>query len=425
MLAKIASIANIGLETVPVTVEVDVAESGFPGFTIVGLASKAVEEARERVKTAIINSGLEFPSKKITVNLAPADLPKDGAAYDLPIAVGVLLASGQLSMDSKINLARVYFYGELSLDGMLRPTRGILLLALFAQKKRLSEIVVPFPSANEASMVTGIKKLAVKTLPQLVRHITGQKIISPLKRTSAKKLKEEKNLSFAGFGGSAVKGNEYLSIDFNYFELLDIEQARNLIVQIAQLFLKNLNSNEYLQKNNESPYNYPGMTCGVWRHRPDSRGFVRLRSGDVFEDPVIQPNYLQDPRDQQGLLDGIHLARRLLRTPELAKFVDSETLPGPATVGDADLLDFARSYGVSSYHPNGTAHMGPASDPTAVVDDQLRVHGLQGLRIADSSVIPSIPSANICAATMMIGEKAADMIRGRAPLKATDLQLTA
>jgi choline dehydrogenase len=168
--------------------------------------------------------------------------------------------------------------------------------------------------------------------------------------------------------------------------------------------------------------NYPGMTCGVWRHRPDSRGFVRLRSRDVFEDPVIQPNYLQDPRDQQGLLNGIHLARRLLQTPELAKFVDSETLPGAATVSDADLLDFARRYGVSSYHPNGTAHMGPASDPTAVVDDQLRVHGLEGLRIADSSVIPSIPSANICAATMMIAEKAADIIRGRAPLKAADLR---
>lgn len=171
--------------------------------------------------------------------------------------------------------------------------------------------------------------------------------------------------------------------------------------------------------------NYPGMTCGVWRHRPDSRGYVRLRSGDVFEDPVIQPNYLQHPRDQQVLVDGIRLARRLLQTPELAQFVASETLPGPATVSDADLLDFARRYGVSSYHPNGTAHMGPASDPTAVVDDQLRVHGLERLRIADSSVIPSIPSANICAATMMIGEKAADMIRGRAPLEAADLGLTA
>lgn len=170
--------------------------------------------------------------------------------------------------------------------------------------------------------------------------------------------------------------------------------------------------------------NYPGMTCGVWRHRPDSRGYVRLRSGDVFEDPVIQPNYLQDPRDQQGLLAGIHLARRLLRTPELAQFVDSETLPGSATTSDADLLEFARRYGVSSYHPNGTAHMGPASDPTAVVDDQLRIYGLEGIRIADSSVIPSIPSANICAATMMIGEKAADMIRGRAPPEAADLRPT-
>lgn len=168
--------------------------------------------------------------------------------------------------------------------------------------------------------------------------------------------------------------------------------------------------------------NYPGMTCGVWRHRPDSRGYVRLRSRDAFEDPLIQPNYLQDPRDQQGLLGGIHLARRLLQTPELAHFVDSETLPGSATKSDAELLDFARQYGVSSYHPNGTAHMGSVGDPTAVVDDQLRVHGLQGLRIADSSVMPSIPSANICAATMMIGEKAADMIRGRAPLAAADLR---
>ena len=96
MLVKINSISNVGLETIPVDVEVDVAEKGFPGFTIVGLASKAVEEARERVKTAMVNSGFDFPPKKITVNLAPADLPKDGAAYDLPIAIGVLIASGQL-----------------------------------------------------------------------------------------------------------------------------------------------------------------------------------------------------------------------------------------------------------------------------------------------------------------------------------------
>ncbi len=179
MLVKIQSIANVGLETVPVDVEVDVASAGFPGFTIVGLASKAVEEARERVKTAIVNSGLDFPPKKITVNLAPADLPKDGAAYDLPIALGVLLASGQISMPT--NLENSFFYGELSLDGTLRKTRGILLLGLHAQKIKGSSIFVPGDSAAEASVVEGIKVYPVKDLRQLVEHIIGTNKISALK----------------------------------------------------------------------------------------------------------------------------------------------------------------------------------------------------------------------------------------------------
>lgn len=176
MLIKVRSIANIGLETIPVDVEVDVATQGFPGFTIVGLASKAIEEARERVKTAIINSGLDFPPKKITVNLAPADLPKDGAAYDLPIALGVLLASGQINLPSDLDLEKSFFYGELSLDGTLRPTRGILLLGLFAQKTGLSAIFVPEPSASEAGVVTGINIFPLKTLSQLVKHLMGNKI---------------------------------------------------------------------------------------------------------------------------------------------------------------------------------------------------------------------------------------------------------
>lgn len=167
--------------------------------------------------------------------------------------------------------------------------------------------------------------------------------------------------------------------------------------------------------------NFPGMTAGVWQHRPDSRGYVHARSADVFADPLIQANYLQDPRDREVLVNGIRLARRLLQSPALAQYVECETLPGPDKVGDDELLDFARRYGVSSYHLNGTARMGPAGDPMAVVDAQLRVHGLTGLRVADSSVMPSIPSANICAATMMIAEKAADMIRGRAALAAEAL----
>ena len=158
---------------------------------------------------------------------------------------------------------------------------------------------------------------------------------------------------------------------------------------------------------------FPGMTCGVWPHRPFSRGTVEAASADVFADPLVQPNYLSDPRDATTLIDGMRMARRLLQTPELASIATAESLPGPQVQTDDELLDFARRYGVSSYHVNGTARMGPADDPMAVVDAQLKVHGLQGLRIVDASVMPSIPSANTAASTMMIAEKAADMIRGR------------
>lgn len=181
MLVKIQSVANIGLETVPIDVEVDVASAGFPGFTIVGLASKAIEEARERVKTAIINSHFDFPPRKITVNLAPADLPKDGAAYDLPIAVGVLIASGQLTLNSTFSPKNMLFYGELSLDGSLRPTRGILLLGLFAQHKKTPvTIFVPELSANETSVVSDICVIPVTSLNQLVDHLSGEQSITPL-----------------------------------------------------------------------------------------------------------------------------------------------------------------------------------------------------------------------------------------------------
>ncbi len=166
---------------------------------------------------------------------------------------------------------------------------------------------------------------------------------------------------------------------------------------------------------------YPGMTCGVWQHRPDSRGQVTLRSADPFDSPRVQPNYLSDERDRRTLIDGVRLARRLLQTPELARYVQTEAMPGADKVSDDELLAFIRQYGVSSYHLNGTARMGRADDTMAVVDEQLRVKGLQGLRIADSSVMPTIPSANICAATMMIAEKASDMIRGLSPLPPAQL----
>ena len=158
---------------------------------------------------------------------------------------------------------------------------------------------------------------------------------------------------------------------------------------------------------------FPGMTCGVWPHRPFSRGEVRLRSADPLADPWIQPNYLGDERDVQMLLGGMRVARQLLNTPELARYSLGETLPGPDVQSDDEMLDYARQFGVSSYHVNGTARMGPLSDPMSVVDDQLRVHGVESLRVVDASIMPTIPSANTCASTMMIAEKAADLILGR------------
>jgi choline dehydrogenase len=161
---------------------------------------------------------------------------------------------------------------------------------------------------------------------------------------------------------------------------------------------------------------YPGMTCGVWQHRPESVGYVRARSIDPFEDPVIQPNYLADPIDRRVLIAGMRLARKLLHTPELAPYFDGDALPGPDVQNDDELLDYARQYGSTSYHLIGTARMGPETDRSSVVDDQLRVHGLAGLRVVDASIMPNMPSANTYCSAMMIAEKASDMIRGRAPL---------
>ena len=161
---------------------------------------------------------------------------------------------------------------------------------------------------------------------------------------------------------------------------------------------------------------YPGMTAGVWQHRPESIGYVRARSTDPFEDPAIQPNYLKDPIDQRALLNGMKLARRLLHTKALAPYFERDELPGPAVHSDEEWMDFARQYGSTSYHLIGTARMGPESDRTSVVSDRLLVHGLQGLRVVDASIMPNMPSANTYSSTMMIAEKASDMILGREPL---------
>ena len=159
----------------------------------------------------------------------------------------------------------------------------------------------------------------------------------------------------------------------------------------------------------------PGATIAVWQHRPESRGHVRIRSADPLVKPEIQPSYLADEMDRRVAVDGVRLARRLMRTEPLAPFFDHEALPGDEVRTDEEILDFVRGIGTTAFHVMGTCRMGPAADAGAVVDDRLRVHGMEGLRVVDASVMPLMPSANTNAAVLMIAEKAADMILGRPP----------
>jgi len=165
---------------------------------------------------------------------------------------------------------------------------------------------------------------------------------------------------------------------------------------------------------------HPGMTVAPWQQRPESTGYIRVRSADPMEQPAIQPNYLAHEQDQRVTVAGVRLGRKLLRTPQLAPFFDFEESPGEDIQTDDELLDYARGRGTTAFHLMGTCRMGPATDPTAVVDDQLRVHGMEGLRVADASIMPTMPSSNTNAPTIMIGEKAADMIRGRDALPAVE-----
>jgi len=158
----------------------------------------------------------------------------------------------------------------------------------------------------------------------------------------------------------------------------------------------------------------PGMTAAPWQQRPESKGHVRIRSADPFEQPLIQPNYLTEETDRRVLVAAMRLARRLMQSKPLEPYYDHEDFPGPQVQSDDEMLAAAKERGTTTFHPMGTCRMGPDSDPTSVVDDQLRVRGLEGLRVADASIMPMMLSANINAATMMIADKASDLIRGKA-----------
>jgi magnesium chelatase family protein len=173
MLARIRSAAVLGVDAYLVEVEVDLA-NGLPSFTMVGLPQGAVKEGRERVSSALVNSGFTLPLKRITVNLAPADIPKAGSAFDLPVALGILAASGQIPAEA---VGGELMVGELGLEGDLRPVRGTLPMALAARASGASRFIVPLDNVAEAAVVEGLAVHGASRLADVVRHLTGLQLL--------------------------------------------------------------------------------------------------------------------------------------------------------------------------------------------------------------------------------------------------------
>ncbi|MFN3267016.1 MAG: YifB family Mg chelatase-like AAA ATPase [Deinococcales bacterium] len=175
MLAKALSAAVMGVDAIPIEIEVDVAH-GLPSFTVVGLPDAAVQESRDRVRAAIKNSGFQFPASRITVNLAPADVRKEGSSFDLPIALALLAACGHLSLEV---LPTFYVAGELALDGKVRPVSSAINIGLAALQNKCEKVLLPPENASEAAVLDGLKVFAPRTLLEAVGHLTGKAALAP------------------------------------------------------------------------------------------------------------------------------------------------------------------------------------------------------------------------------------------------------
>lgn len=213
MLARIFSGATVGLDSLVVEVEVDVASKGLPNFNIVGLPSQAVKESKQRVWAALKNSDAKTPARRITINLAPADLPKEGPAYDLPIAVGVLAASAQILLDTNSAM----FFGELSLDGSLRHTAGALPMALLARGHGFKELYLPAANAKEAAVVSGITIMPLRSIQQLQLHFLPQ---------STEKIQPQEHLQFSKILAEPVS-------EFDMSEVRGQEEAKEAMIIAA------------------------------------------------------------------------------------------------------------------------------------------------------------------------------------------------
>ncbi len=200
MLARVESGALRGVDAYLVEVEVDLAP-GLPAFTTVGLPETAVKESKDRVRAALKNSGYRFPSNRITINLAPADVRKEGTGFDLPVAIGILTAQGLVPQD---RLEKFLIFGELSLDGRLKPTRGVLSMALATRQAGLA-LIIPRDNSREAGVVQGIEVFPAEHLTQLVEFLAGREALTPLPPMAPEAVNLEKEY---GFDFREVKGQE-------------------------------------------------------------------------------------------------------------------------------------------------------------------------------------------------------------------------
>lgn len=200
MLAQVHSFVLQGIEPSACEVEVDVGDAGMPSHTIVGLPDAAVKESIERVRTAIINSGYPFPAARLLVNLAPADIKKEGPSFDLPVAIGFLLASEAIETDRH---RRLLFTGELALDGRLRPISGVINMALLCRQLGLEGIVVPAENADEARAVSEVSVYPADSLASVVKFLNGEAELEPVPGVDVDRLLEQQSpaVDFADIRG--------------------------------------------------------------------------------------------------------------------------------------------------------------------------------------------------------------------------------
>lgn len=218
MLSKIKSIALNGLDGNLIEIQTDIC-NGIPEFDIVGLPDTSVKEAKKRINSAIKNSGFEFPSKKILINLAPANIRKEGSNFDLAMAVGILAATGQISLIDTSKLASTIFIGELSLDGKVNRTNGVLPMCIEAKELGIKTVILPKANCNEASIISELDVIPISNIQELVQHLNKEKEIPQ-------------------FIGSNFSSNEIYNVDFdevkgqeNVKRALEIAAAR-----LSQLF---------------------------------------------------------------------------------------------------------------------------------------------------------------------------------------------